>query len=175
MPPGSLKSFVVVTYETIMMLLFSLPRYRILNAIKSLFLKLNGAVIGKRVVFYPGVWIAPGRNLEVGDDVDFAINVVIESAGGVTIGARTLIGHGTKIISGNHGIPAGRQRITEAKSMRCPVIIGQDAWIGANSVILPGRTIGEGAVVGAGSIVTKDVDPFTVVAGNPARLIRKRD
>lgn len=173
--PGQLKSFLVISYESVMTLLFSLPRYRTLNALKGIFLKLNGARIGKRVVFYPGVWIAPGYNLEIGDDVDLALNVVIEAAGGVTIGARTLIGHGTKIISGNHGIPASGRRITEAKSVRRPVFIGQDAWIGANCIILPGRNIGEGAVVGAGSVVTKDVAPFTIVAGNPARYIRKRD
>jgi len=173
--PGMVKSFLVISYETVMTVLFSLPRYRIFNGLKSFFLRLNGATIGKRVVYYPGIWIAPGYGLELGDDVDLALNVVIEAAGGVAIGARTLIGHGTKIISGNHGIPPCNQRITEAKSIRRPVFIGQDVWIGANCVILPGRKIGEGSVVGAGSIVTKDVEPFTIVAGNPVRLIRRRD
>jgi len=55
-----------------------------------------------------------------------------------------------------------------------PVTIGHDVWIGHGAVILPGRTIGTGAVVGAGSIVTRDVAPYTIVAGNPARVIRRR-
>ncbi|MBI5891608.1 MAG: hypothetical protein HZB47_13225 [Nitrosomonadales bacterium] len=55
------------------------------------------------------------------------------------------------------------------------VSIGKDAWLGANVIILPGRTIGDGAVVGAGSVVTKDVAAYTVVAGNPAKLVRERD
>lgn len=55
-----------------------------------------------------------------------------------------------------------------------PVVIGHDVWIGHGVVILPGRTIGTGAVIGAGSIVTRDVEPYTIVAGNPARVIRRR-
>ncbi|MBB4038478.1 hypothetical protein GGR34_000107 [Microvirga flocculans] len=55
-----------------------------------------------------------------------------------------------------------------------PVVIGHDVWIGHGVVILPSRTIGTGAVIGAGSIVTRDVEPYTIVAGNPARVIRRR-
>ncbi|KAJ4143654.1 hypothetical protein NW765_000802 [Fusarium oxysporum] len=53
-----------------------------------------------------------------------------------------------------------------------PITIEQDCWIGGGAIILPGRTIGKGSTVGAGSIVTKDVPPFTIVAGNPARVLR---
>lgn len=173
--PGILKSFLVISYETIMMLIFSLPRFKTLNAIKSQFLKLNGAIIGKRVVFYPGVWIAPGRNLAIGDDVDLALGVQIETSGGVTIGDRTLIGYGTKIFSKNHHIPPNHGDIFGAGHSKKPVFIGKDVWFGANVIVLPGRTIGDGAVVGAGSVVTKDVPPFTVVAGNPAKVIRARE
>jgi phosphonate metabolism protein (transferase hexapeptide repeat family) len=56
----------------------------------------------------------------------------------------------------------------------CPVIVGHDVWIGHGAIILPGRTVSTGAVVAAGAVVTKDVAPYTVVAGNPARLIRPR-
>ena len=173
--PGKLKSFVVVTYETIMMLLFALPRYRSLNSAKSLFLRLNGAIVGKRVVFYPGVWIAPGRNLAIGDDVDLALNVLIETSGGVTIGDRTLIGYGAKIFSSNHHIPPNHENIFGAGHSKRAVLIGKDVWLGANVIVLPGRAIGDGAVVGAGSVVTKDVPAFTIVAGNPAKFVRVRD
>lgn len=57
--------------------------------------------------------------------------------------------------------------------MQNPVHIGKNVWIGSNSTVLPGITIGENAVVGAGSVVTKDVPPMTVVAGNPARIIKE--
>ena len=172
--PGRWKGFLVVSYEAILKIIFALPRYRILNRIKSAFLRLNGASIGRRVVFYPGVWIAPGRNLVVGDDVDFALNVLVVTTGGVRIGDRTLIGYGTMILSTNHVIPPAYGRIFNAGRINKPVTIGEDVWIGANAMILPGRQIGDGAVVAAGSVVTKDVLPYTVVGGNPAKLIRSR-
>lgn len=175
MKQGTIKGFVVVSYETIMSFLFMLPRYRTLNKIKRLFLVLNGARIGKRVVFYPGVWITPGRNLKIGDDVDLALNVQIETSGGVTIGDRTLVGYGTKIFSRNHLIPQKPGQIFCHGHRFNAVSIGKDVWLGANVIVLPGRTIGEGAVVGAGSVVTKDVAPYTIVAGNPAKLVRERD
>lgn len=175
MKQGKLKGFVVVTYEAIMSILFSLPRYGLCNWIKSLFLKLNGAKVGKRVVFYPGVRISPGRNLVLGDDVDLALNVHIETAGGVTVGDRTLIGYGTKIFSRNHHVPPNRQPIFGAGHISKSVVIGQDVWLGANVIVLPGRTIGDGAVIGAGSVITKNVAPYTIVAGNPATLVRVRD
>lgn len=170
-----LKRVLVVGYEAVMAVLFALPRFRACNAMKSAFLRLNGARIGKRVTYYPGVWITPGRNLTIGDDVDLAVDVLIECAGGVEIGARTLIGHGVKIIADNHVVPVGRGRIFGAGSVKRPIRIGSDVWIGANAVVLAGRTIGDGAVVGAASAVTRDVEPYTIVAGNPARLVRRRD
>lgn len=170
-----LKRFLVITYEAIAQILFAMPRYPVFNAIKSAYLRLNGAHIGARVIYYPGVWIAPGRNLTVGDDVDFARGVIVETAGGVEIGDRTLIGYGAVIMSGNHEIPPNRGRIFYGGYRRAKIIIGSDVWIGANSVILPGRSIGDGAVIGAGSIVTKDVEPYHVVVGTPARTIKVRN
>jgi acetyltransferase-like isoleucine patch superfamily enzyme len=55
-----------------------------------------------------------------------------------------------------------------------PIVVEDDVWIGAGSIILPGRRIGTGAIIGAGSVVSKDVDPYTVVGGNPIRLISRR-
>jgi acetyltransferase-like isoleucine patch superfamily enzyme len=175
LPPGKIKRFLVVSYEAVLRLLFALPRYQTLNGLKCCFLRMNGATIGRGVVFYPGVWITPGRNFIVGDDVDFALNVLVSTTGGVRIGDRTLIGYGTMILSNNHAIPSLRGRIFGAGRIDKPVTIGKDVWLGANVVVLPGRTIGDGAVVAAGSIVTKDVEPYTIVGGNPAVLIRVRD
>lgn len=134
-----------------------------------------GAKIGKRVIFYPGVLIFPGRNLRVGDDVNFSYGVIVGSPGGVTIGDRVLLGFRSQIISGNHVIPPNRGKIFSSGYDRKPIQIHNDVWIGAQCVILPGVTIGEGAVIAAGSIVTKDVAAFTLVAGVPAKLIRHRD
>ena len=137
-------------------------------------LQLQGAKFGKRVVIYPGVWIVPGRNLVVGDYVDIAKDVLITTAGGVEIGARTLIGYRTQILSANHVVPNRKSSIFEAGHETKRIIIGQDVWIGANCVITAGVTIGEGAVIAAGAIVTKDVPPFVYVGGVPARIIKNR-
>lgn len=168
------RPILVVSFEALMQLLFVLPRYRALNGLKAIFLRMMGARIGKRVVFYPGVWIAPGRNLVLGDDVDLAAGVLITTSGGVEIGSRTLIGYRAQILSSNHRIPDGQARIFDSGHVHEPVRIGPDAWIGASAIVLPGVTIGEGAVVAAASVVTRDVEAFTVVAGVPARVISSR-
>ena len=125
-------------------------------------------------MFYPGVWIAPGRNLRVEDDVDLALGVIITTSGGVTIGARTLVGYRAQIISANHRVPLGVERIIDAGHEKKQVVIGCDVWIGANSIVLPGVYVGEGAVVAAGSVVTKDVPPYSIVGGVPAKIISTR-
>jgi acetyltransferase-like isoleucine patch superfamily enzyme len=170
-----MKSFVVVTFEFLMKLIFSLPRYKLLGVVKRFFLRCVGAKVGNNVVFYPGVWIAPGRNLVLGDNVDLALDVLITTSGGVEIGERTLIGYRTQIISGNHKVPSQGGRIFGSGHEYAKVKIGSDCWIGANCIIMPGVSVGEGAVVAGGSVVTKDVDAFTIVAGVPAKLIKKRD
>jgi acetyltransferase-like isoleucine patch superfamily enzyme len=168
------KPILVVSYEFFQRLLFSLPRYRWLNYVKASFLKLNGAIVGKGCTFYPGVWVAPGRGLSIGNHVDLALDVLITTGGGVEIGNRTLIGYRAQIISANHHIPADKGRIFGSGHDKAKVVIGSDAWIGANSMILPGVIVGEGAIVAAGSVVTKDVAPYTIVGGVPAKLIKER-
>lgn len=170
-----MHAFLVVSFECLMRLLLSLPRYRLLNSLKAFFLTRMGASIGKRPIFYPGVWIAPGRNLVLGDDVDLALDVLITTSGGVAIGDRTLIGYRAQIISANHKIPEGRGRIFGSGHDAAQVTIGCDVWVGGNSMIMPGVTIGDGAVVAAGSVVTKDVPKYTIVGGVPAKEIKQRD
>jgi acetyltransferase-like isoleucine patch superfamily enzyme len=137
-------------------------------------MRLQGCEIGKHVVYYPGVWINPGMNIKLGDHVDLAKNVLITTKGGVEIGDRTLIGYNTQIFSVNHTIPEGRGKIFESGHTPAKVVIGKDVWIGAGVIILPGISIGEGSVVAGGSVVTKNVPEFTIVGGNPARILKER-
>lgn len=170
-----MKSFFVVSYEFLMALIMALPRYRFFIFLKISILRLMGAKFGKDVVIYPGVWISPGRNLTVGDNVDLAKDVLLTTSGGITIGDRVLIGYRTQILSANHTIPKRGLPFPVSGDDYRPVVIGPDAWLGANCIITPGVEIGEGAVVAAGSVVTKDVPSFAIVGGVPAKLIKMRD
>lgn len=170
-----MKYGLVVFVETISFLVFMLPRFRTLNYLKGLYLRVFfKSKIGKRVVFYPNIWVFTGRNLVLGDDVDLATGVLITTDGGVSIGDRTLVGYGTKILSSNHNVPKLPNRIFDSGHTKAPVVIENDVWLGANCIILPGVTIGEGAIIAAGSVVTKNVPANVFVGGIPAKIIKER-
>lgn len=104
--------------------------------------------------------------VRIGKNVVVMPGCLMMSAGGITIEDGAMIAANVQLISNNHDLYE-RQVIT------CkPVHIGKNAWIGAGATLLPGVTVGDNAVVGAGSVVTKDVAPDTIVAGNPAKLIK---
>lgn len=171
-----MKYSVVCWIEFLSQLIFMLPRFRFINKIKSFYLKFFfGAKVGRGVVFYSNIWIFTGRNLILGDDVDLATGVLITTDGGVSIGARTLVGYGTKILSSNHNVPKLPDRIFDSGHTKAPVNIANDVWIGANCIILPGVTIGEGTIVAAGSVVTKDIPANVFVGGVPAKIIKERE
>ncbi len=104
--------------------------------------------------------------VKIGRRVTVMNGCLMMSAGGITIDDDALIAANVQLISNNHDLE--NRRVITCK----PVRICRKAWVGAGATILPGVTVGENAVVGAGSVVTKDVAPGTVVAGNPARFIK---
>ena len=117
-------------------------------------------------------------NNAVGDVVignDTRIGVGNTIIGPVTIGHQVNIGQHVLISGLNHNYEAVDQPIAEQGVRVTPITIADDVWIGGNAVILPGICIGCHAVVGAGAVVTKDVEPYTVVVGNPARVIKRWD
>jgi acetyltransferase-like isoleucine patch superfamily enzyme len=170
-----IKSFFVISYEMVMNILFALPRYRIFIFYKKLLLQIMGAKIGEGVVIYPGVWIAPGRNLIINDNVDLAKGVLITTSGGVEIGARTLIGYRTQIISSDHTIPSIGEPFPISGDNHSKITIGKDVWIGGNCLITSGVIIGDGAVIAGGSVVTKNIPKNAIYGGVPAKLIRMRN
>ena len=93
--------------------------------------------------------------------------------GPVTIGSHVNLAQGITITALNHNFSDGRQRIDQQGITTAQVTIGDDIWIGANAVVLPGVTIGAHSVVAAGAVVTKDVPPHSLVAGVPAKIIKK--
>ena len=124
--------------------------------------------IGANPVIYPGFHCDNGKNIRIGHNVFINYNVSIMDRGRVTIGDYVLLAPNVVITTSNHDLKMRREWLGYA----APVTIGDDVWIGANAVILPGVTIGNNVVVAAGAVVTKDVPSNTMVAGVPAKRIR---
>jgi maltose O-acetyltransferase len=123
--------------------------------------------VGDGAVIRPPFHCDFGYNIKLGPDVFLNFNCVILDVVAVTIGAGTQIGPAVQIYTADHPRdPAARK--TGAEFGR-PVSIGQNVWIGGGAIILPGLTIGDDAVVGAGAVVTRDVPEGVTVLGNPAR------
>lgn len=112
-----------------------------------------------------------GRNISIGDNVFINFNMTILDEAEVTIGNNVFIGPNVSIYTPCHPLDAD-ERNTGVEWAE-PVTIGNDVWIGGNTVILPGVTIGDGAVVGAGSVVSRDVPEASLVVGCPAHVVRK--
>jgi len=132
------------------------------------------AHVGKGVVIASTLHIGDPKKIFIGDRSVISYNCSLGGKGVLKIGNDCLIAQNVSIITSNHNfynrkIPMNQQGHTEES-----VIIEDDVWICANSIILPGVKVGRGAIVAAGSIVTKSVAPFTIVAGNPAKKIKNR-
>jgi maltose O-acetyltransferase len=129
--------------------------------------------VGKDVTVHAGVTFGSGANIVIGDYS--SLNVDCAVANDTVIGRNVMMGPEVLILSGSHNferidIPMREQ----GAPPRRPVRIGDDVWIGARSILLPGVVVGNHCIVAAGSIVTKEVPECAVVAGNPARIVRFR-
>lgn len=116
-----------------------------------------------------------GGSIKIGNHCSFNPFCMIYGQGGLTIGNDVRISTGVVIIPSNHGFYDRNQKICDHPLTKKGIVIEDDCWIGANAVILDGVHIGKGSVIGAGSIVASSVEPYSIVAGNPAKLIKKRD
>ncbi|KAL4437008.1 hypothetical protein ABPG75_004147 [Micractinium tetrahymenae] len=114
-----------------------------------------------------------GYNIHLGKGVYLNFDCVWLDCGEIRVGDRVLFGPAVQIYPvGHHVDPAERSGVNGLEHAK-PVVIGDDCWIGGGAIIMPGVTIGEGSTVAAGAVVTRDVEPYTVVAGSPARVIRR--
>ncbi len=125
--------------------------------------------VGEGAVIRPPFHCDYGFNIRLGDGAFLNFNCVILDVVNVTIGAGTQIGPAVQIYAADHPRDPAQRR--EGLELGRPVRIGCNVWIGGGAIILPGITIGDDAVVGAGSVVTRDVPAGVTVAGNPARAI----
>jgi putative colanic acid biosynthesis acetyltransferase WcaF len=119
---------------------------------------------------YPSARIYFPWNIELGDWSAVGENTLVYNLGRITIGKKVTISHGAHLCAGSHDY-----RMPDMPLLKPPITIGDQAWICADAFVGPGVTVGEGAVVGARAVVVKDVEPWTIVAGNPACAIKKRE
>lgn len=112
-----------------------------------------------------------GKNVSFGDYVYANFNLTLVDDGVITVGDYTMFGPGVTVATAGHPVlPELREKIYQ---YNMPVHIGRNCWLGAHVVVLPGVTIGDNTVVGAGSIVTRDLPPNVVAVGNPCRVLRE--
>lgn len=125
---------------------------------------------GPGLDFRPPIYLEYKERVRFGSHVFLNANLMILGSGVVTIGDHALIGPDARFYTVNHAADIGLRR--EGWERAFPITIEDDVWLGGSVVVCPGVTIGRGAIVAAGSVVTKDVPPGVVVGGNPARVIR---
>lgn len=112
-----------------------------------------------------------GGNVHFGDNVYANFNLTLVDDTDIYVGSRVMFGPNVTVATAGHPIEPNLR--SQAMQYNIPVHIGDNVWIGANAVILPGITIGENSVIGAGSVVTKDIPANVVAVGNPCRVLRE--
>ena len=125
---------------------------------------------GETVIMQPPFYCDYGSNIELGERVFFNFNCVVLDVCPVRIGDFTLFGPGVQILTPMHPYNASLRRKQEFGK---PVEIGSDVWVGGGALILPGVRIGSRTIIGAGSVVTRDIPDGVLAAGNPCRVIRE--
>jgi len=139
------------------------------HAWRSFLLRCFGAKVGKGVHVYPGVKIWAPWNLELKDQCGIASGATLYSQGFISIGRRAVISQDSYICTGTHDYTVKEQPL-----ITFPIIIEDYVWVAAGAFVNPGITIEEGAVIGARSVVTKDMPAWTICAGHPCKPIKQR-
>ena len=123
---------------------------------------------------YPGARLDHCRGIRAGRSLAVHSGAFVSGRGGLTIGSGVLIGPNAVIVSTQHRYDLVDRPICEQGHRLLPTVIGDDVWIGANAVVLPGTEIATGTIVSAGAVVTQTTEPYSIVAGVPARMIARR-
>ncbi len=129
---------------------------------------------GDKLYVHPNVYFSYPQNIKIGYNLFINRGVFITAPVSITIGDNVLIGPNVVINSGSHYYKNARRLIRDQGHKLLPIIIEDDVWIGANATILPGVILKKGLVVAANAVVTKTFEPYSVVAGVPAKLIKER-
>lgn len=151
------------------------PAFRFGNRLRSWACSHLFAECGTGVNVHRGASFGSGRNVRAGNHANLGLNVLINGRGGVFLGEHVLMGPDIIIYTGTHTFADPNTPIQRQPMQYAPVKIGRDVWLGARVIVLPGVTVGDGCVVGANSVVTNDLPPYTIAAGSPARVIKQRE
>ncbi|MCE5340420.1 MAG: acyltransferase [Planctomycetaceae bacterium] len=127
---------------------------------------------GKNVNIEKGVDFGSGRHLSIDDNSGLGVNC--RARGPITIGKNVMMGPDVVILTRNHDFSDTSKPMRGQGGITKPVNICDDVWIGTRAIILPGVTIGQGSVVGAGAVVTKEIPEFSIIGGCPAKIIKSR-
>lgn len=145
--------------------------YHTPEEVRQMLSRLFGRQVDETLRVFPPFYTDFGKNITIGKNVFINACCHFQDQGGITLGDGCLIGHNVVFATLNHGFaPADRASLYPA-----PIVLGKNVWIGSNSTLLQGIRIGDNAVIGAGSVVTKDVPANTIVGGVPARILRQID
>jgi putative colanic acid biosynthesis acetyltransferase WcaF len=136
---------------------------------RATLLRLFGARIGQEAIFKPGVRVKFPWRLSVGDHCWIGEDVWIDNLAAVSLGNHVCVSQGAYFCTGSHDW--GKQSFDLIVK---PISVGSHAWVGAKSLVAPGVCVGEGAVLGLGSVATRSLEPWTIYAGNPAVWVRMR-
>lgn len=141
--------------------------YHTPEELRGLFSRLTGRPVDESFGLFPPFYTDCGKNIHIGKNVFINMGCKFQDQGGIFIGDGALIGHNVVLATLNHAMQPERR----SDMLPAPIHIGKRVWIGSNATVLPGVNIGDGAVVAAGAVVTKDVPANTVVGGVPAKVI----
>lgn len=146
-------------------------KYHSQDEIRTLFSQLTNKITDETFVLFPPFYTDCGKNITIGKGVFINAGCHFQDQGGISIGDNTLIGHNVVLATLNHGsAPEDRGTLYPA-----PIKIGKNVWIGSNTTVVAGITIGDNAIIAAGAVVTKNVPKNTVVGGVPAKIIKTID
>ncbi len=143
--------------------------YDDMDQIRDVFSELIGQTLDEGFSLIPPFYTTGGENIRLGRNVFINQNCTMYDLGGIDIADDVMIGPNVSLITSGHPLEPSRRR---AGVTAAPIALGRNVWLGANVTIIGGVTVGENAVVAAGSVVTKDVPADTLVGGAPARVIR---
>lgn len=143
-------------------------KYHTPEEIRKIMTELTGKKIDDTFRMFPPFYTDFGKNITIGKNVFINSGCHFQDQGGIEIGGGCLIGHNVVLATINHDLYPENNRINHY----APIKLGKSVWVGSNSTILPGITVGDWAVVAAGAVVTRDVPPLTIVGGVPAKVIR---